>query len=265
MADEARPGDAGGQGSLTPGGEVVKPFELDEAPAPPPPLSAAAPGSAGGEFAKPALAREGVSAAAAVEPANAFVRAEPAAPAEVELDLHEEFISPPGGVPRGVVIGFGVVLALSAAFLGAYNMGPMQIDTGTGVGLGAEATGLHRAARVFVVLAAAAIHTGTGLVALGVACKFLGCKLGPLGLAAARVFVAVSAFLAVICLSIPVPWVGGVIKALLAGGAYWGIVFLFFGHRVDRANVVLGLHAGIAGVLYLHMWVWAWVMPFVVR
>lgn len=35
MADEARPGDAGGQGSGTPGGEVVKPFELDEAPAPP--------------------------------------------------------------------------------------------------------------------------------------------------------------------------------------------------------------------------------------
>jgi hypothetical protein len=199
-----------------------------------------------------------------VAPAGAL--AEPADPYDGALSPLAAGVH--GGVwaaigPR-VLLAVGSLLLLGAVALGVYNMGPAPVPEGTSPTLAELPSWWHRIGRGVVVLLTGAIHAGTGLVAAYATSRVLGLKLGPIDLTLARVFVAVAGFLAVFNLSIPIPFVGGVLKVALAAGVYWGALVLLL-RRIDRVHLLLSVHAGVATLLYAHMWMWAKVLPFVQR
>jgi hypothetical protein len=92
---------------------------------------------------------------------------------------------------------------------------------------------------VVLCLYRVALHTATGVVAVGVAAHLQGEKLGRVDLAAARMFAAFALFQLLTQLRVPsaysvisvgVPW-------LLALAAYWGAVLILF--RKDRAGATV--------------------------
>jgi len=161
-------------------------------------------------------------------------------------------LSAPGGLPRVVLLVLGAVLLMMAVGLGAYNLAPT-----------AELT--HRLARGAAIVLGCLLHIGTGLGALWIVAQVQGRPLGRIDLAVERLFVAVAAFLCVFNLSIPIPFVGVVLKVLLAIGTYWGSVYLLMGRNPQRTTAISLAHAVIAALVYLQMSLWAFAHELVVR
>lgn len=196
------------------------------------------------------------------ETGNAFVRprpmVEPPPPEPPQLTFETAF-SPPTPA-RPALLTLAIATLTLACLTAAFFVG--RVENADGL-LGPEPTWFHRVARFVLVILAAGIHTMTGLAASYFAAKIMRLQLGSVAATIARVGIAVSAFLLIVSLSIPVPVVGPLIKALLAGGAYYGLIYLFFGRRIDRTNILLAMHAAIAGLLYFHTQLYAFVAPVV--
>lgn len=100
-------------------------------------------------------------------------------------------------------------------------------------------------AHVLIVLYWAAVHTATGLGAVVASALLLGRPVGPFESAGARMFMAVSVFLVVFSLEIPLT--GGKLEEVLLGAAaYFGVVVVAFRLSARDAAVVGGAHFGLA-------------------
>ncbi|MCU0689317.1 MAG: hypothetical protein MUE97_06220 [Phycisphaerales bacterium] len=229
----------------------LKPFELEEeAPRPNTPVPEAARTETGNAFVRPtkAAATDAGDARDGEDEASDEAAEASTATATANADPFADTLSPETRL-RQTLLTVAIVLLTGAVVLGMVFMG--RADAGDGR-LGDTPTWLHRAARAGTTMLSGVIHTMTGLVAVYLGAKVLGLKVGSVAGAIARMGVAVSACLLVLSVSIPVPWVGPVLKVLLAGGAYYGVVLLLFGRRVERANMLLSIHAAMAMLLAIY-------------
>lgn len=94
--------------------------------------------------------------------------------------------------------------------------------------------------RVILVFYDAALQTGAGLVAVVLAAVVCGQRVGRYDLALARMFLAVSAFLLVYNLNIPIPT--RLDEAALAAGAYALVTWALFRLDSTRLAILCGLH-----------------------
>jgi hypothetical protein len=109
-------------------------------------------------------------------------------------------------------------------------------------------------AYVLITLYRAAVHTATGVGAVVVAAMLLGRRVGSFQAAAARMFLAVSLFLIVFSLALPLKSgeqtflraAGYVGMVLLAAAAYAGGVFSTFRLPPRDVGVIAGAHFGLA-------------------
>jgi hypothetical protein len=109
-------------------------------------------------------------------------------------------------------------------------------------------------AYVLLTLYRAAIHTATGVGAMIIAALLLGRTLGSFEGAAARMFMAVSAFLAVFSFALSLKsgeqtFVRGAAYAgmlLVAAGAYFGALVLWFRLTARDCAVIAACHFGLA-------------------
>lgn len=199
------------------------------------------------------------------EASNAFVRppkelvGDVVPPPEPPPLTFDTAISPPTPA-RPAILTLAIATLALAGLTAAYFVA--QVENADGL-RGPEPNWFHRVARFMLVVLAAGIHTTTGLAAAYFAAKIMRLQIGSVAATVARMGLAVSAFLFVVSFSIPVPYVGPLLKALLAGGAYYGLIYLLFGRRTDRANILLAMHAAIAGLLYFHTQLYAFVAPVV--
>lgn len=154
-----------------------------------------------------------------------YVEPEPAA------DERPEFIKPGGRAAVFAIAGVCVTLAACAA-----AVANMPRPGGFGVG----------AAWVLLIIYRAVLHTGTGLAALWCASKFVGERFTRLDLAAARIFLALSVFLLVASVRIPLEpeWLGGVIKWPIAIVGYWLAVFALFRRSRQETFIIALFHIG---------------------
>lgn len=162
-------------------------------------------------------------------------------------------MSEPGGLSRTALLGLGGLLLAFAVALGWFNMLP-------------EASGVQKLARGASVVLGCVLHVGTGLGAVWAVAQVQGRSFGRIDLAAERLFVSVAACLCVLNLSIPVPFVGVILKVALAVGAYFACVLLLMaGRDVQRTMAILIAHSGFAGLVYFHASLWAFANEVVVR
>jgi hypothetical protein len=245
----------------------LKPFELEEeAPRPATPVPDAVRTETGNAFVRPAKATPpSTEPGAADDDGDDEDAQEGDAPSDAtaaaNADPFADTLSPATRL-RPTLLTVGIALLGCAAVLAMLFMGRVTDADGR---LGDAPTWLHRAARGASTLLSGVIHTMTGLVAVYVGAKVLGLKVGSVAGAIARMGVAVSACVLVLSVSIPVPWVGGMLKALLAGGAYYGLVLLLFGRRVDRANTLLTIHAAMVLLLAIYGGLAGVAGPYVLR
>lgn len=138
---------------------------------------------------------------------------------EVEEGAAEEpFVVPGRGGARVWAI-VGAVLTVAAMVFAGWGTPPGE---GAGVVIAA----------ITLVVYRALVHTGTGLVAVGIAARINEQKFGgedALGLAAARVFVAIAVFEAITTgLPLLLGTAGKFLGVPLGAVAYWGIVMFLF-------------------------------------
>lgn len=166
-------------------------------------------------------------------------------PPEVEPIVREKGMK---GPPAMV---FGVVLLLAAIVLGWWFMKP---DTTFGTKLD----------RSLLIILESATSVGTGLVAVWCAAWLLKRPLGKVDLAAARLFVAVTAFLMVFSVSIPIPYLGVVIKVGAACAVYWLAVLVLIGRDERTTRYIAIGHAAATLTLFVQTFLWSgtsdWVM-----
>lgn len=126
-----------------------------------------------------------------------------------------------GRLSPQVLAGIGATLLIAAA---------------VAAGVNSVGSGWHVAARVVLVLYNAALHTGTGLVAVALAAWATQHRFGRVDIGAARMFVAFAAFLLLVNLRLPVhPALGLVVVWAAALAAYWSLVLVLF--RLPRTTV----------------------------
>lgn len=129
----------------------------------------------------------------------------------------------------------------------------------------ASATSAARAARVGLTALEAAIHTGTGLVAVAAVAVLLRQPLGRADFAAARVFVAFTAFLALTRYTYDNPDAstmvkGGIVFVQWVGAmaAYWAIVMVLFWKKPNEAGLLGGIHfilyVGLSAIISAQAW-----------
>jgi hypothetical protein len=126
-------------------------------------------------------------------------------------------------------------------------------------------SGINAKAGVLAVVALTlwqgVIHTLTGVAAISIASYFEERPIGAIDLAAARMAVVVSAFLAVARLNLPLP---GIIDELLAAaGVYWFTLWILF--RRDATSLFLAAAAHfvcwLAVYITISLSVWAAIVP----
>lgn len=105
-------------------------------------------------------------------------------------------------------------------------------------------------AYVLLTLYWAVLHTATGVGAVIVSGLLLGRPVGSLESAAARMLLAVSLFLVVYSLDIPITN-GKLEEVVLAAGAYFGGLIVAFRLQPRDAAVIGGAHFGMALLLWL--------------
>lgn len=145
-------------------------------------------------------------------------------------------LSPLKGIKQPVLVGIGITLLVLAVAVTIWF-----VPSG--------AAWYVYLARPVVIILQAATHTATGVAALWVCTRVLKRPAGSYQLAAARLFVAVSAFLLMFSIRIDPPWLSAILAVVLAAGAYWGCVLLLFTRDVSDTNTLAAVHAGMALVL----------------
>ena len=117
-------------------------------------------------------------------------------------------------------------------------------------GVNAAPHGSMGASAVFalLVLYKAILHTGTGLAGLWAAAKFVDHRLNHVDLAAARMFVAVAAFLLLWSLRLPISieFLEHTLRVLLAIACYWLVLFALFRRSRMETTLIVLFHVGAA-------------------
>ncbi len=141
------------------------------------------------------------------------------------------FIKP--GIKPGVLLIAGVVALVAAMIAAGINAAPRAA-------LGSSAV------FTLLVLYKAILHTGTGLAGLWAAAKFVDHRLNHVDLAAARMFVAVAAFMLVWSLHIPIQtaFVERTLRFLGAVACYWVILFALFRRSRQETTLIVLFHLG---------------------
>lgn len=151
-----------------------------------------------------------------------------------EADTRKALVKPGWDPPRAMFV-VGGVLTTAAIVITAIN------------------TPDHRFLAPLLVLYKIAIHTGTGVVAVIAAALLLHLKTGRLDKAAARMFVAVSAFMLVVNIDLNIGAVSATVGQLLGAGAYLLLVAWLFRLGRDRLLVVTIAHLALVVVIKLGM------------
>lgn len=147
---------------------------------------------------------------------------------EVEAEEREEpFVTPGRGSAQvwGIV---GAVVTVAAMVFAGWGTPP---TAGAGVVIAA----------ILLVVYRVLVHTGTGLVAVGIAARINEQKFGgeeALPLAAARVLVAISVFELIVAALPPLGLLGKIVAFPLGGAAYWAIVWGLFDKTKTVALVI---------------------------
>ena len=142
-----------------------------------------------------------------------------------------EFVKP-GVKPATLVIAGGVVV-LAAMIAAGVNVKPG----------GAMGTPFFFA---LLILYRAILHTGTGLAGLWCAAKFVDHRLNHVDLAAARMFLALGAFMLVWALRIPIEnsFLEHIIRIPAAAAAYWLTLFALFRRNRQETTLIALFHVG---------------------
>ncbi len=156
----------------------------------------------------------------------------------------EPLVKPHWPSPK-VLAGAGLLLLLMAAVGAAVNATPPPGDAGAFSKVGVVVVA------VVWVLYNAAVHTGTGLVAVFVAAHFTQRKFGSVEYAAGRMFVAVTGFL--VPYSMNMIWQTKLEEIVIASLVYVGLLWVLM--RLERSTLQLVMlsHFGI----WLIMWIGA--------
>lgn len=155
--------------------------------------------------------------------------------ADAEAEEPDLFVEPGRGSPRVLAIAGGVITV--AAMIVA--------------GMNTAVDGPAIAAAVVLPLYEVILHTASGVLAVFIVSKLVEERFGSPELAAARILVAFALFQLVMAMVIPVPAVGGILKAILGLGAYWLAVWWFF--KKTPAVTLLIMAAHIA------LWAFVWI------
>lgn len=152
-----------------------------------------------------------------------------------------EFVTPGRGESQTLAVLGGVLL------LAAVVCGLIFMPKGTSAGA--------MAANALLTLLQGLMHTATGGLAVAATAWLLRHRLGRVDLAAARVFVAFSAFLLALSIPIPLEYGLGLALSWLAGLlAYWLITMILFRKGPQDAAMVAGFHLLL--FLLVHAAVW---------
>jgi hypothetical protein len=114
-----------------------------------------------------------------------------------------------------------------------------------------------RLERSLLVVIESVTSVGTGLVAVWFASWLTQRPFGKVDLAAARLFVCIAAFLLVFNVSIPVPYVGWLMKVVAAMGIYWLSVWAFIGRDPKTTHLVALGHAVTTVIIFVQTWLWS--------
>ncbi|MCE7974857.1 MAG: hypothetical protein DYG92_11150 [Leptolyngbya sp. PLA1] len=127
--------------------------------------------------------------------------------------------------------------------------------------VGASGAGEHWVGGAVMAAYLIALHTCTGVLALGVTAHLHAARLGPLNLVAARVLVAVAAFMAVVMLPIPGPvTLARPLAAVGAIGVYLVLMGVLFRPGTHRYRAMVALHAGCAALAWLLLSLHGWIL-----
>lgn len=136
----------------------------------------------------------------------------------------------------------GGVVAVAAVIIGAWGAGERWLGGGV-------------MAAYLIVL-----HTCTGVLALGVTAHLHAKRLGPPDLAAARMLVAVAAFILVVMLPIPgPPALARPLAALGAVAVYLLLMGALFRPGAQRYRAMVALHAVCAALAWLLLSLHGWI------
>jgi hypothetical protein len=105
-----------------------------------------------------------------------------------------------------------------------------------------------RAAAAVLVLYHAVLHTGTGVIAVWLAARYVEEKLSNLELGAARIFLALSCFLVVASIRLPIenPFLENLARVPLAIAVYFLAIFILFRRSRQETVLFLLFHVGAA-------------------
>lgn len=162
-------------------------------------------------------------------------------PAAPVAEAAPPLVTPGRLAAKHLAIGGGVV-SVAAVIIGAWGAGERWLGGGV-------------MAAYLIVL-----HTCTGVLALGATAHLHARRLGPLDLAAARMLVAVAAFILVVMLPIPgPPALARPLAALGAVAVYLLLMGALFRPGAQRYRAMVALHAVCAALVWLLLSLHGWI------
>ena len=159
--------------------------------------------------------------------------------------VQPEFVKP--GIRPATLAIIGAVVVVAAMVAAGVNSPP-------GRAMGAPFV------FALLILYRVVLHTGTGLAGLWCAAKFVDHRLNHIDLAAARMFLALSVFMLVWALRIPIEnaFLEHAIRFTLAVAGYWLTLFALFRRGRQETTLIAMFHLGVVMFVELGLQLAIW-------